>query len=48
MMGSIYMIFDFMSNDLQGLMYNAKLKFELPHIKCIIKQILEGLKYLHG
>ena len=48
MMGSIYMIFDFMSNDLQGLMYNAKLKFELPHIKSIVKQILEGLKYLHG
>lgn len=36
MMGSMYLIFDFLNNDLQGLMNSPSIKFELPHIKCII------------
>ena len=29
-MGSIYLLFDFVNNDLQGLMNNPKIKFDLP------------------
>ena len=48
MMGSLYLIFDFINNDLQGLMNSPKIKFELPHIKCLMHQILEGMDYLHS
>lgn len=29
-------------------MNNPKIKFELPHMKCIMRQILEGLNYIHS
>jgi serine/threonine protein kinase len=48
MMGSLYLIFDFLNNDLQGLMNNPSIKFELPHIKCILHQILSGMDYMHS
>lgn len=47
MMGNIYMIFEFASNDLQGLMNNPQVKFELPHLKCLMHDILNGMLYLH-
>ena len=47
-MGSIYLLFDFVNNDLQGLMNNSKVSFSLPHLKSIMLQILSGLDYLHS
>jgi serine/threonine protein kinase len=35
-----------MDHDFAGL-FRIKSKFSLPEIKCIIKQILEGVEYLH-
>ena len=46
-MGSLYLIFEFVNNDLQGLMNNREVRFELPHIKCFMYQILLGMNYLH-
>ena len=48
MMGSLYLIFEFLNNDLQGLMNNPMVKFELPHIKCMMHQILLGMDHLHS
>lgn len=46
-MGSTYLIFDFLNNDLQGLMNNPKIKFDERAVKCLIHQILKGMDYLH-
>lgn len=44
--GSVYLVFEFMDHDLNGLL-DRKVKFEVPHIKCIMKQLLQGMAYLH-
>ena len=44
---STYLVFEFMDHDFLGLL-NAKVTFTLPQIKCIMKQILKGLEYLHS
>lgn len=43
----IYMAFDYVQNDLAGLMLNRKLVFTLGNVKSIIKQLLFALRYLH-
>ena len=45
--GSVYLVFEYMQHDLSGLFSN-KVKFNLPEIKNILHQILEGLQYLHN
>jgi serine/threonine protein kinase len=47
---AIYMVFEYMDHDLTGLMINeAQLWHPLPaHIKCYMKQLLEGLHYCHS
>lgn len=43
-----YLVFDFCHHDLAGLIQEAHDKIKsLPNIKCIIKQLLEGLHKLH-
>lgn len=44
--GSTFLVFDYMDHDFVGLK-NIKINFTLPQIKCIIYQILQGVKYLH-
>lgn len=44
--GSFYLLFDYLSFDLTG-MTDKKIKFSLAQIKCIMKQMLDGLVYLH-
>lgn len=52
--GSIYLVFEFMDHDLAGLLDSPTLKapnaqwFKPEHIKCYMKQLLEGLHYLHS
>lgn len=43
-----YLVFDFAHHDLAGLIQEAHDKIKsLPNIKCIVKQLLEGLHKLH-
>lgn len=43
-----YLVFDFCHHDLAGLIQEAHDKIKsLPNIKCIVKQLLEGLHKLH-
>ncbi|WBW72977.1 P-TEFb-associated cyclin-dependent protein kinase Cdk9 [Schizosaccharomyces osmophilus] len=45
--GSIYMVTPYMDHDLSGLLKNPSVKFTEPQIKCYMKQLLAGTKYLH-
>ena len=45
--GSVYMVFDYMAYDLTGIMGHPDFKYRPEHIKCILKQILDGMAYLH-
>lgn len=44
---NIIMVFPFMDHDLTGLLENSSVQFTTPIVKCYMKQILEGLQYLH-
>lgn len=41
------MVFEYLDNDLTGLMENPSIKLSEAHIKCYMKQLLEGLHYIH-
>lgn len=45
--GGIFMVFPYMDHDLTGLLEVEHIKFSLSQIKCYMKQLLEGIKYLH-
>lgn len=45
--GSVYMVTPYMEHDLAGLLGNPSVRLKLPHIKCYMKQMFEGMKYLH-
>eukprot|EP01133_Synstelium_polycarpum_P015260 gene15260-18066_t len=46
--GSVYMVFEFMDHDLNGLMDSPAFKFFTPEmVKCYMQQLLEGLDYCH-
>ncbi|CAG8614123.1 9104_t:CDS:10, partial [Ambispora gerdemannii] len=45
--GVVYMVFEYMDHDLTGVLANPQIKFEVQHIKCLMKQLLEGLVVLH-
>ena len=45
-LGNVYLVFEYMKHDLLGLL-KKRTQLELPQIKCVMKQILEGVKYLH-
>lgn len=45
---SIYMVFEYMDHDLTGLMMNdGSWNPNVSHIKCYMKQLLQGLHYCH-
>jgi serine/threonine-protein kinase BUR1 len=44
----IYMVFPFMDHDLTGLLENRTVQLNVPIIKCYMRQILNGLEYLHS
>ena len=46
--GSIYLVFEFCEHDLAGLLSNGNVKFSLGEIKGVIKQLLNGLYYIHS
>lgn len=41
------MVFEFCEHDLAGLLLNKKVVFTLNEIKDVLKQILNGLQYIH-
>ena len=43
----IFLVFEFVSYDLQRLI-KKRIKFEICHIKCFMKQILSGLDFIHN
>lgn len=47
MRGSTFLVLEYMDHDLAGL-FASQAKFSLPEIKCITRQLLEGVEYLHN
>lgn len=43
----MYMVMPYMDHDLSGLLENPSVTFTVPQIKCYLKQLLQGLQYLH-
>ncbi|ORX77787.1 Pkinase-domain-containing protein [Basidiobolus meristosporus CBS 931.73] len=46
--GAIYMVFPYMDHDLAGLLENPNVSFTVPQIKLYMRQLLEGMMYLHN
>ncbi|KAF3785345.1 Cyclin-dependent kinase G-2 [Nymphaea thermarum] len=44
---SIFMVMEYMDHDLKGLMESVKQPFSQSEVKCLMLQLLEGIKYLH-
>ena len=43
-----YLVFDFCEHDLAGLLSNVNVKFSLGEIKKVMKQLLNGLFFIHS
>lgn len=41
------MVTPYMDHDLAGLLDNSDVHLTVPHIKCYMYQLLDGLAYLH-
>jgi serine/threonine protein kinase len=44
----MYMVFEYMDHDLTGILNNSATLYTLPHIKCLARQLFQGLEYLHS
>ncbi|KAJ4712531.1 Kinase family protein [Melia azedarach] len=44
---SVYMVMEYMEHDVKGLMESMKQPFSTSEVKCLMLQLLEGVKYLH-
>jgi len=47
-LSTFYLVFEFCEHDLAGLLSNAAVKFNLGEIKSVMKQLLNGLYYIHS
>jgi CTD kinase subunit alpha len=45
--GFVYMVFEYMDHDLAGILSHPTFTFEPAHIKELLRQMFEGLHYLH-
>ncbi|KAM9914629.1 hypothetical protein OXX69_000465 [Metschnikowia pulcherrima] len=45
--GVFYTVSPYMSSDLVGLLENTATELDVPTIKCILQQLLEGINYIH-
>ncbi|XP_068665087.1 cyclin-dependent kinase G-2-like [Aristolochia californica] len=43
----VFMVMEYMEHDLKGLMETMKQPFSQSEVKCLMLQLLEGIKYLH-
>ncbi|XP_021285704.1 cyclin-dependent kinase 10 isoform X1 [Herrania umbratica] len=44
---NVYMVMEYMQHDFKGLMESMKHQFSTSDVKCLMLQLLEGVKYLH-
>ena len=44
---NMYMIFEYMDHDLTGILNHSVVDYSLANIKCLVKQMFDGLEYLH-
>ncbi|PPS04071.1 hypothetical protein GOBAR_AA16588 [Gossypium barbadense] len=44
---NVYMVMEYMEHDLKWLMDSMKRRFSTSDVKCLMLQLLEGVKYLH-
>ncbi|XP_022738343.1 cyclin-dependent kinase G-2-like isoform X2 [Durio zibethinus] len=44
---NVYMVMEYMEHDFKGLMDSMKRPFSTSDVKCLMQQLLEGVKYLH-
>ena len=44
---SVFMVLEYMDHDLAGLADRPGLRFSAPQVKCIMRQVLQGLAYCH-
>ncbi len=42
------MVFEYMDHDLTGVLQSNCVHYEAAHIKCLLKQLFDGLGYLHS
>ncbi|CEH17388.1 pkinase-domain-containing protein [Ceraceosorus bombacis] len=45
--GSIYLVFEYMEHDLNGVLQHPSIEFSAAHLKSLSRQFLRGLEYLH-
>ena len=45
--GQVYLVFEYAEHDLQGVLEKG-VALEKAHLKCLIKQLVEGIAYLHA
>lgn len=45
--GTIYLVFEYCQHDLNGLLDNPEVRFTPYQVKCYMKQMVEGLRFLH-
>uniref|UniRef100_F6HFX5 Protein kinase domain-containing protein n=1 Tax=Vitis vinifera TaxID=29760 RepID=F6HFX5_VITVI len=45
---SLYLVFEYMEHDLEGLASHPGLKFTEPQVKCYMQQLLRGLDHCHS
>lgn len=48
MSGSLYLVFEYIENDIAGLTAAANIKLTEPQIKCYMRQLLLGLEHCHN
>ncbi|VFQ65021.1 unnamed protein product [Cuscuta campestris] len=46
--GNVYIVMEYMEHDFKGLMESMKQPFSTSDVKCLMLQLLEGVKYLHN
>ena len=44
---NVYMVMEYMEHDFKGLMESMKRPFSTSDVKCLMLQLMEGVKYLH-
>ncbi|KAI8925355.1 kinase-like domain-containing protein [Entophlyctis helioformis] len=45
---SMYMVFEYMDHDMTGILQHGAVHYDAPQIKCLARQLFDGLAYLHS
>jgi cell division cycle 2-like protein len=44
----IYVVMEYLDHELKSILEDRKIQFTYPQIKCLVRQLLEGLEYMHS